>query len=420
MLKHFKINTERDLLVPDLRCFQMDMMGPVNDAIKQNELGKDWSTLPSWAKFGADVYKAQSLLTRTLSGVYFGQNNYNNLNLKYQLKGDTSSVDMWFFSAHNNEQLKAIGDIFVSSVPNADVIVICGAAYFRGKKIKNANCEKFVKEQVEVSKKANRKVIIIAKLMAQRSFGIPEIHNLFLCFDGGQEGTVIQKISRVLSPEDLDKVGNVFSMSFDPNRDDKIDSLLLTTAINLMKKNPGKYKSIKKALGDVLNSVDVLACTDKGAIKFTPDEYIKLSMGRGSVSRAFGNKVDLTKCSSEIIEELANGNADFDKNKKVDKAKTGDTRDTNDKDKKKQISTRSHNNNLKKAREVCITILENSDIIVLGTNSKSVHEGLDKIKKNKSWQKEISQEFGVSFDILDDLFKRNIIEQNWASVLHDF
>jgi len=419
LLKHFKIDTERDLLVPDLRCFQMDMMGPVNDAIKQNELGKDWATLPSWPKFSADVYKAQALLTRILAGVYFGQNNYNNLNLKYQLGGDTSSVDMWFFSAKTNEQLMRIGETFESSVPNADVIVICGAAHFRGKKIKNSNCEKFVKEQVEISAKANRKVIIIAKLMATRSFGIPKIHNLFLCFDGGQEGTVIQKISRVLSPEDLEKVGNVFSMSFDPNRDDKIDSLLLTTAMNLMKKNPGKYPSIKTALGDVLNSVDVLACTDKGAIKFTPDSYIEKAMDRNSLSRAFGNKVDLTKCSSEVIEEIANGNADFDKNKKVDKAKTGDTRDKNDKDKKKPTS-KQKDNNLKKAREVCITILENSDIIVEGTNSKSVHAGLNKIKKNKKWQREIRQEFGVSFEILDDLFKNDIIDQKWVSILHDF
>ena len=255
--------------------------------------------------------------------------------------------------------------------------------------------------------------------MAQRSFGIPEIHNLFLCFDGGQEGTVIQKISRVLSPEDLDKVGNVFSMSFDPNRDDKIDSLLLTTAMNLMKKNPGKYKSIKKALGDVLNSVDVLACTDKGAIKFTPDEYIKLSMGRGSVSRAFGNKVKLENFTKDEIDKIAQGHRNYAKNKKVEKAKTGNTRDKKDKDQVNNTPKTKVDINLKLAREVCVTILEHSDLIVKGTNSETFHDGLNKIKKNKEWEEAIQSLFGLPCDIFYDIFERGGIENNWVSALHD-
>jgi hypothetical protein len=420
MLKHFKIDTYRDKLVPGLACYQADLMNVVDDAIKHNGLAKNWSTLPSWSKLGANVYKAKSLLSRTIAGIYLGQHGYDNLNIDYQLDGDTSSVDMFFFAAKKNKELLKIGEVFEQTLPNADVIVICGSAHFHGQRISNKNCEKFVKERVEISEKAGRKVIIIAKNMAQRSFGVGKIYNLFLCFDGGKEGTVIQKISRVLSPEDLDKVGRVFSLSFDPNRDDKIDSLLLTTAMNLKDKNPKKYPTIKQALGDVLKSVDIFSCTDDGAIKFTPDTYLEKAIARNSLSRAFGSKIKLHLLSQDQVEAVAEGDSGYLRNDTVDKAKTGDTRNNKTTvDKKTYTDNITYHNALKKAKEVCVTILENSDMLVLGTNSKSVHEGLDKIKKNKQWQEEINFEFGIDFKLLNFLFKNNIIEENWVSVLHD-
>jgi hypothetical protein len=183
-----------------------------------------------------------------------------------------------------------------------------------------------------------------------------------------------------------------------------------------MKKNPAKYPSIKKALGDVLKSVDILDCTDNGAIKFTPDSYIKKAMARNSLSRAFGTKVKLHKCTEDQIEAIAQGNSDYLRNNKVGKSRIGDTRTPV---KANSWSKHQRDNTLKKAREVCITILENSDILVYATNSKSVHEGLNKVKRNKEYQECCKEEFGIDYKLLDFLFKNNIIEQNWASALHD-
>ena len=422
MLKHFKIDQERDILVPGLSCFQADLMKVVEDAVQQNGLSKDWSTLPSWSKFGSNVYKAKSLLVRAIEGIYQGKHGYDNINVDYQLNSidystSKSCVDMFFFSAKRNKELLKIGEVFEDTLPYADVIVVCGDAYFHGKRISNKNCEKFVKEQIEVSQKKGRKVIVIAKNMAQRSFGIGKIHNLFLCFDGGKEGTVIQKISRVLTPDDINKVGNVWSLSFNPNRDDKIDSLLLTTASNLKDKNPKKYPTIKSALKDVLKSIDIFSCTDDEAIRFSPDSYLEKAMARNSLSRAFGSKIKLHILSREQIEAVAQGSIDGLKNDKVDKAKTGKTTQT--KVGAFKGSNKKVESSYKRAMEVCITVLQNSDVIVHGTNSSSVLEGLNKIQKNKEWQNDIKQEFGIDHKLLKFLFKNNVIEQDWVSCIHD-
>jgi hypothetical protein len=58
-MKHFTINTERDKLAPNFECYQMDLIGPVNAAIKAGEVDEEFKLLPSWTKFGANPMKSK-------------------------------------------------------------------------------------------------------------------------------------------------------------------------------------------------------------------------------------------------------------------------------------------------------------------------------------------------------------------------
>jgi hypothetical protein len=265
MLKFFEIDTSRDLLVPNVAFYQMSLTGPVNAAIDAGEVDEEFKTLPSWAKFIANPMKAKGFFTRTLQAIFLGQGGHDELNVDFQtgvIRRDRNRAAMMFLPANTrNKLLEAAGDIAQEALPGFEVIVLCGSMKHNGKKITNRNAEKTVQEIIE----GNKSVLIIAAQMAQRSFSIPEITELYLAYDRGDNGATIQKMSRTLTPHDLTKVGRIFSLSFDPNRDDKFDAMILETAQNYRARS--ESKSLSESMAEVLKTVDIYRCYADGAIK---------------------------------------------------------------------------------------------------------------------------------------------------------
>jgi hypothetical protein len=58
-MKNFKINTTRDLLYPDVNCYQMDLGPAVEAAIEAGLVEGEMKELPSWSKFVASPIKAK-------------------------------------------------------------------------------------------------------------------------------------------------------------------------------------------------------------------------------------------------------------------------------------------------------------------------------------------------------------------------
>ena len=295
MLKQFKISTDRDLLVPDFACYQMNLMGPVNAAIAAGEVDEDFETLPSWAKFAANPIKSKGFFTRTLEAMFLGQGGHDELNVDLQTEDYKSQrVSMMFMPANTrNDVLELIGNIAQETLPGYEVIVLCGAVKHNGRKITNRSAERAVKEIVEQGKPT----LILAAQMAQRSFSIPEITELYLAYDRGENGATIQKMSRTLTPGDMDKVGRIFSLSFDPNRDDKFDAMVVETALNHKKRNAAK--SLQEAMRDVLRTIDIFKCTQDGSIKVEVDEYLALALERKGISRVLGKIVNINLLTAD-------------------------------------------------------------------------------------------------------------------------
>jgi hypothetical protein len=417
MLKNFKINTDRDLLVPDFACYQMDLIGPVNAAIEAGEVDEDFAELPSWAKFAANPIKAKGFFTRMLESVFLGQGGHDELNVDLQtMEVKKQRVGMMFMPANTrNDILEMIGNIAQETLPGYEVVVLCGAVKHNGRRITNRYAEKAVKEIVE----RGRPTLIIAAQMAQRSFSIPQITELYLAYDRGENGATIQKMSRTLTPGEMNKIGRIFSLSFDPNRDDKFDAMIVETAVNYKKRN--QAKSLQEAMRDVLRTIDIFKCTQDGAVKANLDDYLALALERKGITRVLGKIADISLMDPDAIAALASGNSDYFKNNKQDTAESGKTKDSSGTESGKKDSTKSKEDVKleQKAREVITTIIENLDIIILGTNNNILADAMHTVEHDELMRKCVEEEFGLGAETLTYLFENDIIKQDWAELLYD-
>jgi len=413
-LRHFDIDTQRDLLIPDFRCYQMDLKGPVYDAIAAGEVDEQFKLLPSWSKFSAHPVKSKGFFTRVLEALFKGQGGHDELNVDLQLQNlqPDRRVAMMFFSAHN-PQLQAIGTIAVQTLKGFEIIVLCGSTLYNGRKITNRRAEQVVKEVVS----GGKSVLIIASSMAQRSFSIPEITELYLAYDRGENGATIQKMSRTLTPNGLGKIGNIFSLSFDPNRDDKFDAMIVETALNHKQRSAGK--SLQEAMRDVLRTIDIFRCTTDGAIKIDVDTFIAASMARKGISRVLGKIVDMSMLSHSAILALANGKDDYFRNADQEVTMHGLTREAGHTESSGEKRDLSIEKEIAEARKVITSIIENLDIIILGTNTRILVDAMAAVENDPKMSQCVEEEFGVSVQTISYLFKQQIIKQEWIELMYD-
>ena len=418
-MKNFAINTKRDLLIPDFSCYQMNLSGPVNAAIKAGEVSDDFKELPSWRKFSANPMKSKGFFVRVLESVFKGTGGHDELNVDSMIRSSGPRVAMIFINAHNI-QMEMIDQIANQSLDAYRVVTLSGGVKYKGKKVTQNNCQQIAREVVEQATKDNKSVLIISNIMGQRSFSVPEITELYLAYDGGEMGATLQKMSRTLTPGDIDKTGRIFSLSFDPNRDDKFDAMIIETAINIKKRK--NIRSLAEALRTVLSTIDIFACTKDGVISMDKDTYLASALARNSVSRVIGKTINMPT-DPEILSAIAKGNSDYLRGEKQEQTASGKTRD------KKTTSKQGSNNTdksdaasktlVENARKVVVAILENLDVIIDGTDCNILADAMDIIRTDVSYQECVEEEFGVGYEVIAYLFDNNIIKQEHAELMFD-
>jgi len=415
-LSHFLIGTDRDLLAPSFGCYQMDLSGPVQAAIDAGECGEEFELLPCWSKFAAYPIKSKGFFSRVLQAVFLGQGNFDELNIDLQgPMTEKPRVAMMFVSAHN-KQMDQIDMIANESLAGYEIVTLSGGRKYYGKKMTQRNVQSIVSEVVEQAKESRKPVLIISNLMGQRSFSIPEITELYLAYDKGEMGATIQKMSRTLTPGDPDKVAKIVSLSFDANRDDKFDAMVLETAVEFKTRN--NVASTADALRTVLSTIDIFACTKEGAVPMNKDEYLELAMARKGISRVLGKTVKLELADPEIIIALAQGNSDVIKAARQEITTHG----KRGAPKKRGTPTKrdlAAQKQMAKAREVVVTILENLGLLIEYTNKMNMVEAFKIVEKDLDAQEGIEYSFGVSHDVVGYLFESGIINQTHVELMYD-
>jgi hypothetical protein len=412
-LKFFKKDVNRDKVYASVEGYQLDL-GPVVESAKLIHGNHD--ELPSFTKFAANPKKGKGWFVTLLEGMFKGKHNLHGVNIDNIVEstnGELSKrrVAMMFFPDNTKvENLITIGDIIQETLSGWKIVVL------NGRTVKNnSECESKVTEVIE-STESN--VMVIASKMAQRSFSEELIDELYLAYDQGQDGATIQKMSRALTSNSLDKIARIFSLSFNPNRDDKLDTLVFQAALNQVEKK-GK-SDIREELKRVYRSIDIYSCNDNGAFKLTVDEYVKQALEKKGISRVMGKKSDLSKLTKSQLIALSQGNVDFLRNEMKEIVETGKTKESSPKNNTITDSQKPTETEIEKVREVVITIIEHSDIIMLSAKfygAKNIKEALE-IIENENMTQDIEDEFGVKYDVIKYMFIMGIIKQEWVNLLH--
>jgi|APGre2960657404_1045060.scaffolds.fasta_scaffold03574_5 DNA-binding NarL/FixJ family response regulator len=414
MLKHFKVDVSRHQLVVDVEFYQMNLASVVEIArtAEPDAFVEDGVFLPSWTKFAANPVRAKGFFTNMLQAVFEGKGNDNSLNVDDQTgrkAKEGMKVAMMFLPgsvlrSEKQDNLKEIVSIAEQALKGFSIVPVYG------EEMSNANAEQKVKEAVEKAEKTGQHVLILSAGMAQRSFSIPQITELYLAYDTGDNGATIQKMSRTLTPHKVGKIGRVISLSFDPNRDDKFDAMMIETAQNY-KKNHG-IRDLKQALRDVLRTVDIFKCQADGAVKIEIDEYLEQALARKSIDRVIGKIAPVNELTAAEVSALASGNVDVFRAARKEAAARGKTRLNLVKKKSGANKTDASEKELKLAREMIVTISQNIDIIKFygGSTIEEAFALMD--ADGTSIQDDVTEQFGVPYTMVKELVLSNFINRD--------
>lgn len=410
MLKHFAVDASRHQLYVDVQFYQMNLASVVDIArtAEPDAFVEDGIFLPSWSKFAANPVKAKGFFTNMLQAVFEGKGGDDSLNVDYQTgrkaKEGIKVAMMFLPGSTTNANLQEIIPIAEQALKGFVIVAVYG------EEMSNATAEKRVKERIEVAEKNNQHVLILSAGMAQRSFSIPQITELYLAYDTGDNGATIQKMSRTLTPHKAGKVGRVISLSFDPNRDDKFDAIMLETAQNY--KQNHKIPDLKQALRDVLRTVDIFKCQATGAVKIEVDRYLEEALSRKSIDRVIGKISPVRDLDRNVIAALIAGNVDVFRAARKAAAQRGKTRLNTAKKSKGSDRTDASEKDIARAREMIVTIAQNIDIIKFygGKTIEDAFRIMD--EEGEDIQMDVTYQFGVPYDMIKELVLTNFINRD--------
>lgn len=420
MLKNFTKSIKRDLLVPNVATYRASVAGVV-DRLRTE--GKDVDALPSFSKLAADPGKSIGWFVPMCQTLFNSAHDNDELKVVHNIKGlGSRRVAMMFFPGNTKVKcLSEMRDIMQTALPNYKVIALNGSEKINDTKVSNANAEALVKSVL--TDNPTQSVIIISAQMSQRSFSIPEITELYLAYDGGDMGATIQKMSRTLTPGNDEKTGNIISLSFDPNRDDKFASMVLAAAENMVAK--GQKDTIKEALADVLKSLYLGDFTEDGSMRLDVDSYLAAIQESKGVSRVFGKIADFSKLTDEMVVALASGNTEYFRQEVQEQVAKGKTRPPKKVKKGAGAAVNKDDEKLlSKAREAITSIIENLDYLMKAVSFDgmvTLKEGIEIVENDAELARDIAspEMLGHDIAVVRVLFDAGIIREEIAELMHD-
>jgi hypothetical protein len=190
--------------------------------------------------------------------------------------------------------MKQIGEIMQHSMPEIHVKVL------NGDYTTNKNAENETVREINEAKIAGKKgVLIIANQMGSRSYSIPEIQATIIAFDRGSVDATTQKVSRCLTPGvkydgESKEFGMIVDLSFDPNRAENIERLVLEEAIQVQRDSEDA-SDFTQAVKYVLSSVDMFKMNEYGLpVEVTEEDLFKIFGDNETMLKVADVSVDIT------------------------------------------------------------------------------------------------------------------------------
>lgn len=367
------------------------------DGLKQEVEILDEKIQPSWIKIWERPLSNKSFVGKLLRAITGEDSLRPELNLS-EMTGETVDCFMLLVSA-NNKEMRQIYEIAEREIPDWHVKIL------NGDFTNNRDAEYETKKEINEARIAGKKgVIIIANQMGSRSYSIPEIQATVIAYDRGSVDATMQKVSRCLTPGNTyngqTKIhGHIIDLSFDPNRAENIERLILEEAIQIQRSDEIDFTT---AVRYVLTSIDLFKINKFGyAEEVSEEDMFKILGDNDNLLKVADVAIDVVAAvESGLFDILANVNAsDKPSNTKktvvgtdvintVTKGSKSDNRKLTDQDKK----------NIEKIINDAIRSLNMSATSVydLANGGESYRECLELIQTDNDLDGEFRELFGIT------------------------
>lgn len=188
--------------------------------------------MPSWSKIWQKPIKCEKFLTTLFRGIVGEDDMLAGLSLS--TAADEAISGIMVFTSADNKQMQQTEAMIRKALPEWKVVTLNGEAGYS-----NRIAQEEIVNEIQWAKDDSLKgIIIITNIMGSRSFSIPEIQASVIMYDRGSIDATSQKVSRSLTPGNTwdgqnKEFGHIFSFSFDPNRNEVIENIVLHEAIQV-------------------------------------------------------------------------------------------------------------------------------------------------------------------------------------------
>lgn len=270
---------------------------------------------PSWSKIWARPRKCQDYLTMTFAGLLGKNDDLCGLNLSH-ITGEPVNGIMVFTSA-DKAGMNSAGTFLGQEFPDYRFIVL------NGDETTNREAEDEVRTAINEAKLIGQKgFVIITNMMGSRSFSIPEIQAAVIMYDRGGEDATAQKVSRCLTPGvdwfgNKKEVGHICSFSFDPNRNEVIEKLILYETVLVQNST---NESFPNALRFVYKTPNVYHIHDVGdPVLVSIDDLLRTYEENENILKIADVSVDINLCVRDnildILKQVTSGDSGKSKSK---------------------------------------------------------------------------------------------------------
>lgn len=370
-----------------------------------------------WSKLLADVEKNSSILERIIRAMFRAENGGIPEMTTIALSNVTLANVTMIFGGFPNKSQQGKFCKLISGWLGDDYVVI----KVNGDETSNRKAEEDTQRAVKKAQRNGKKVVIVSKDMASRSYSVPEIDTVFLMYDKGLLSQTVQKVSRVFTPgstynNEAKTEGVVVSLSLDGNRQeiDPIDLYVVAEAERIAEEGESLQESIRRIclsaniFENDINNYDVL--------ELNVDEYAERLLSRSSVIKdIFAGLIFDENALNDIIiidNRSSNPNVQDEENITVDTSNVVTRRpvevDEEDENEPEEVTDEDH----KQVIENILYFAQNIGFVksLASTETSTVREALQDVEDagNGSF---FEEEYGMSIKTVVAVLDRKILPE---------
>jgi hypothetical protein len=335
------------------------------------------------------------------------------LNLS-NLTGEQIECFMLLVSA-DKKGMKQLKEIYERALPNYHIKVL------NGDYTSNKQAQYETTKEINEARIAGKDgVIIIANQMGSRSYSIPEIQATVIAYDRGGVDATVQKVSRCLTPGktysgEKKLHGHILDLSFDPNRNENIERLLVDEAIMVQKSEDTDFPT---AITYILSSIDCFKVKYGTAVEVDEEDMFDLLGDNENLLRVADVTVDV-EAAMDLIDDLANVKAAGKQDKKTREAVNSAKNKIREGEQNSRTPTDAEKRELEKIINNAVRALNMSatSVFNLAGNGNTYRDCIATISSDTEDAQEFEELFGVSTDVVEIILDREMLNEPILDVI---